>query len=328
MYTYNTRLFICFAHFVFSLASELSSAVESHLNKRIGSEAGDQMRDKIIKMIHQNCRQGVYPRSSVNRFEVPEDKVPWFKEFPDYNPASYSAPTIQGQPWADPDISDPQFTPKWNDVDGNVSRKSHTGEYAINDKGFPLNPVGRTGIIGRGLLGRWGPNHAADPIVTRWKRNGTGAVEISRVTENPILQFIAVQRKDSGDWALPGGMVDPGEVITSTLRREFMEEAMNSLEKDEAQVEELKESLEEFFKKGDEVFKGYVDDPRNTDNAWIETVALNFHDENGSIVGKLELSAGDDAANVCWTDVNKELELYASHRDFIKRTAQMHNAHW
>lgn len=29
------------------------------------------------------------------------------------------------------------------------------------------NPAGRTGITGRGLLGRFGPNHAADPIVTR-----------------------------------------------------------------------------------------------------------------------------------------------------------------
>ena len=29
------------------------------------------------------------------------------------------------------------------------------------------NPIGRTGMIGRGLLGRWGPNHAADPIVSR-----------------------------------------------------------------------------------------------------------------------------------------------------------------
>ena len=27
--------------------------------------------------------------------------------------------------------------------------------------------MGRTGIRGRGLLGRWGPNHAGDPIVTR-----------------------------------------------------------------------------------------------------------------------------------------------------------------
>ena len=29
------------------------------------------------------------------------------------------------------------------------------------------NPKGRTGMVGRGLLGRFGPNHAADPIVTR-----------------------------------------------------------------------------------------------------------------------------------------------------------------
>ena len=29
------------------------------------------------------------------------------------------------------------------------------------------NPAGRTGLTGRGLLGKWGPNHAADPIVTR-----------------------------------------------------------------------------------------------------------------------------------------------------------------
>lgn len=29
------------------------------------------------------------------------------------------------------------------------------------------------------------------------------------------------------------------------------------------------------------MYKGYVDDPRNTDNAWMETVAVNFHDESG-----------------------------------------------
>ena len=30
-----------------------------------------------------------------------------------------------------------------------------------------------------------------------------------------------------------------------------------------------------------QVYAGYVDDPRNTDNAWMETVAKNFHDEAG-----------------------------------------------
>lgn len=42
------------------------------------------------------------------------------------------------------------------------------GDYIINN-GRPLNPEGRTGLKGRGILGKWGPNHAADPVVTRWK---------------------------------------------------------------------------------------------------------------------------------------------------------------
>ena len=32
------------------------------------------------------------------------------------------------------------------------------------------------------------------------------------------------------------------------------------------------------------VIRGYVDDPRNTDNAWMETVAFNFHDPSGQEV--------------------------------------------
>ena len=40
------------------------------------------------------------------------------------------------------------------------------------------------------------------------------------------------------------------------------------------------------------MYRGYVDDPRNTDNAWMETVAMNFHDEDGTGVAKIKLSAG------------------------------------
>lgn len=39
--------------------------------------------------------------------------------------------------------------------------------------------------------------------------------------------MIAIQRRDSGMWAIPGGMVDPGEKVTATLKREFMEEALD-----------------------------------------------------------------------------------------------------
>ena len=42
----------------------------------------------------------------------------------------------------------------------------------------------------------------------------------------------------------------------------------------------------------EQVYKGYVDDPRNTDNSWMETVAVNFHDEKGTNVGMFKLHAG------------------------------------
>ena len=38
-----------------------------------------------------------------------------------------------------------------------------------------------------------------------------------------------------------------------------------------------------------QVFKGYVDDPRNTDVAWVETMAMNYHDDSGEIFNKIKL---------------------------------------
>jgi len=202
------------------------------------------------------------------------------------------------------------------------------GAYIISADGVPLNPEGRTGINGRGVLGRWGPNHAADPIVTRWKRDSSGTIETDRNTGKRILQFVAIQRRDSGEWAIPGGMIDPNETVSATLMREFMEEALNLLEKDEAERKALQDSIMEFFMKGDEIYRGYVDDPRNTDNAWIETVAINFHDEDNSVVGKLVLQAGDDARNVRWMDMNREINLYSNHSEFVRKTVSYCNAHW
>ncbi|XP_012226821.2 ADP-ribose pyrophosphatase, mitochondrial [Linepithema humile] len=286
------------------------------------------MNTRCMRMLHQKCRQGLYPFSNINRFAVPDEKVPWTVEYPEYKPVAYTAAALQGKPWADPEINEPIFKPKWNAVDGKVNRRSFTGDYVVRAGGYPLNPVGRTGIVGRGLLGRWGPNHAADPIVTRWKRDNTGAVEVDRHTGKRVLQFVAIQRRDSGEWAIPGGMIDPGETVSTTLMREFMEEALNFLEKNDTEREGLENSITEFFTKGDEIYKGYVDDPRNTDNAWMETVAINFHDEDSSVVGKLALQAGDDACNVRWMDVNHEINLYANHSEFVKKTVSQRNAHW
>lgn len=111
------------------------------------------------------------------------------------------------------------------------------------------------------------------------------------------------------------GMVDPGELVSVTVRREFMEEALDSENlEDKAEIEE---KLKAFFDTGNEIYKGYVDDPRNTDNAWMETVAFHFHDESGEIIGQFHLKAGDDAKALQWIDIKEDLQLYASHKTFI-----------
>ena len=282
----------------------------------------------ICRMLHTKCRSQFYPRTdnTVLRTDVPDEKVPWDVRWDRYYPKTYTAPFILGQPWADPEITDKDFQPKWNAIDGNINRVSFMGVYKVNP--YPLNPMGRTGIQGRGLLGRWGPNHAADPIVTRWKRTESQDVEVNPETKKQVLQFVAIQRRDTGEWAIPGGMVDPGEMVTSTLKREFMEEAFNSLESSKSEKEKSTVMIEDFFRDGYEVYRGYVDDHRNTDNAWMETVAVNFHDETGTSVGAFPLSAGDDAVNVHWMDISKDLKLYASHNDLIAKVVAKHNAHW
>jgi 8-oxo-dGTP pyrophosphatase MutT (NUDIX family) len=192
-----------------------------------------------------------------------------------------------------------------------------TTENAKDDPPLPRNPNGRTGMKGRGVLGRYGPNHAADPIVTRYDPTNTGH-----------LQMVAIKRKDQGDWAIPGGMVDVGELVSDTIRREFEEEAASVPEADRPRVTKM---LDQLFGKssklGQPVFEGYVDDPRNTDNSWMETTAMHFHCD--AEMGALMQLAGQESETdgVQWLTVTDDNEnfrnLYASHGKMVVRVIEM-----
>ncbi|XP_046840253.1 ADP-ribose pyrophosphatase, mitochondrial-like [Xenia sp. Carnegie-2017] len=280
--------------------------------------------------MHTKARGPAYPGCNVKKFEVPDKSVKWSTMYKEYKPIEYTSEHVLNKPsWADPDVShckaDPPFQYNSKDCHYNVDRTSFTGEYEIIEY-RPRNPIGRTGMTGRGLLGRWGPNHAADPIVTRWKVNSDG----KHVQENgkPILEFVAIKRNDNGQWAIPGGMVEPGDTVSKTLKKEFGEEAFNSIELSQHEQQELQEALTKLFQNGSMISCGYVDDPRNTDNAWIETVAMNFHDEHGKVLQNFQLKAGDDAGDVKWMEVRADCDLYANHRDFLKKTARFHCSFW
>ena len=262
--------------------------------------------------------------AGVMRQPVPTALRAWTVSFANYTPTAFEM-DFSGKEWADPPIDNTCF--RFNELDGGVDRRSHTGPYQVKD-GYPLNPGGRTGVRLRGILGRWGPNHAADPIVTRWKRDASGRKIIEATTQRPILQFVAIRRRDTKEWALPGGMVDPGERVTKTLWREFAEEALNSGEKNAEEVEEARAKLQELFSGGQEVYRGLVDDRRNTDNAWMETTCFLFHDPSGHVFDQVPLEAGDDAVGVAWKDADKSLALYASHSQFVEKAAALLSSHF
>ncbi|KAF8820298.1 nudix -type motif 9 isoform a family protein [Cardiosporidium cionae] len=214
-----------------------------------------------------------------------------------------------------------------------------------DSKGFPMNPQFnkkcKTGVYGRGVLGKWGPNHAGDALVTR---------------RNPVtqkLQILLIKRGDSsGKFAFPGGFANPGEfsIPIVTIIREFLEEVIGTVEHSDLKsltIHSLKDIFGDFrwipeegklfftdstkINWGKPVYAGIVEDERNTENAWIETLALHWHIPEPH-ASTIKLSAGDDAIlnsahfYDIWGDnvlarykVEPLTNLFASHSRILRR---------
>jgi ADP-ribose pyrophosphatase len=160
--------------------------------------------------------------------------------------------------------------------------------------------------------------------VTRWLRDDAGNV-VHDGQGFPVLEVVVVTRNSDagyGEYALPGGMVDPGEAVTATIKREFGEEALNSQDMSPDEKEKMRDNLNKLMSNGIVLYQGSTNDPRQTDNAWIETIAMNFHDVGGHALNILKLKAGSDAATVQLIQITpsllKELKMFANHKDIVK----------
>ena len=92
----------------------------------------------------------------------------------------------------------------------------------------------------------------------RWKRDENGRFVLGEVSGKRVLEFVAIRRRDTSEWAIPGGMIDPGEIVTKTLIREFSEEALskNLIFDQQGQIvknDEVERQLVEFFRNGTQV---------------------------------------------------------------------------
>jgi ADP-ribose pyrophosphatase YjhB (NUDIX family) len=185
-----------------------------------------------------------------------------------------------------------------------VNRKSHTGPLSFDpDTNLPLNPLGRTGLTGRGFLGRWGPNHATDCLLVRFKDNK--------------LQVVLAYRSRDNEWAIPGGMVDFDESPINTMFREVKEETgldFCSQIKNYFFSEDQPDCCDTIFPNSPDFIswtgaKCQVDDDRNTDNSWMETMAfvIILSDRIADSFTMFDVQDTQEIGTACWVDVSTSL---------------------
>ncbi len=232
----------------------------------------------IPPLTNKEIKRSVKPESYPKPLSIPIDLIDWVVAYDAYKPIYHIDPKVLSAKWADPE--------DFSLVNKKVWSKSY--DVNIDASGKPLNPFGRIGIEGRGLLGKWGANYAVDILLYR--------------IMNDEKELLLIKRDDNHLYAFVGGMIDGEETELQAAERELKEETELDLSLDNAEV----------------VYRGTAGDYRNTDNAWIETTVFLM-----DVSEKTDLHpvASDDAEHVEWV---KELDvpflkMHGSHQDILEK---------
>ncbi|CAF4428057.1 unnamed protein product, partial [Rotaria socialis] len=198
----------------------------------------------------------------------------------------------------------------------------------------PLNPIGRTGVRGRGALIRWGPNKSILAVITRWK---TYHGQFTIIDGQRILEALVFKDKTSNDWRLPGGKVLGVESPYGVVCLSFNKLAFKHFDSEyslSTQEEDMIEYFKSFARPSSStaeptgfnyrmVYQGYIDDLRNTDNAWAEAEIWNFHYDSDTPFPNLRT---DDVA--VWKDVTNNSRAFLIQPAILREIARIHDAYF
>jgi len=200
------------------------------------------LNDLVVDDFQLRIR-GERPSSYPPRQRVSIDVAPWSVECPEYDPPYFVAPEVLANDrtrvaagWADPE-------------DVTVVAESLAALGLPQDaNGRPLHPFGRTGIAGRGALGRWGPNVMVVALITRAGR------------EPGDIEVLVGAPEASEALVLPRDFVRSGEDASTALRRVLEAATGWQLTQPSAVLA-----------------SGYDYDARRTDHAWVVTNVHHAH---------------------------------------------------
>ncbi|MFT7618880.1 MAG: ADP-ribose pyrophosphatase [Planctomycetota bacterium] len=224
------------------------------------------------------------PSSYPARRRISIDLAPWGVTS-DYDPPYYVAPSVLANDlttlesgWADPE----DFSKLGDAIVAGSSKRR-------DDQGRPLNPRGRTGVSGRGLLGRWGANSSIACVVVR-----------PSLLEGE-LELLLGKRAGAASLELPRGFAYPNEEESQAASR----------------VLELETGLIASAATDDIIFEGYTYDARQTDHAWLESTVYLLvvpHDSDSTI------QIGDCFGDAKWHPLNADTvnKMIGTHATFVR----------
>uniref|UniRef100_A0A915MR32 Nudix hydrolase domain-containing protein n=1 Tax=Meloidogyne javanica TaxID=6303 RepID=A0A915MR32_MELJA len=176
-----------------------------------------------------------------------------------------------------------------------LDRCSFYGKYELDENGYPINPITRTGFITRGELYQWGPS------------KGVGAILYSK-SINDEFSFLGVmngkyERPEDRRITTPGGYVDPAEEFEDAAKRELIEEGLANKKIGKEEKAEFENKLKKLMGDGELVIFGYNDAKEtNTDNAWTESVTYAFGIDHKNLK-EFEADHGSDAIKAMWMTI-------------------------
>ncbi|GAV05896.1 hypothetical protein RvY_15956 [Ramazzottius varieornatus] len=267
-------------------------------------------------------RSSPYPGTNVERFAVTSSYVAWDDDLENYDPPAYSMPVsafpAEEQPFVDDVIDSKQPVDRqewrWYEVveknELTIDRRSWikpqdspteeessgSVRYLLDAFGLPQNPSGRTGLLGRGSLHRYGPNHSVMLILSRRgdEKLRFLVAKNSKYDKLPSLFPMRLTLDGRDPFAVAV------ELLQSLLESTRQESPENRPPPDLASLRTVFHDIvfgaaevrkESNYLDVEEIYAGYFDHPLNTDNAWLEVIVLHVKIYTTGDIAKLTTDA-------------------------------------
>ncbi|CDS40777.1 transient receptor potential cation channel [Echinococcus multilocularis] len=263
------------------------------------------------------------------RVNIPDGMVDWKVPYPEYRPfmanterIAYPYPEIEDGPGVDPTKL------HYNTYDAlqGVSRCCLKGRVRVSRGplepcGLPLNPRGRSGLGGKGMLPHWGPNHVIILAFTRYSTSPADfQVAVLDRHQCSCLPWFFVDHRESCDF----------RGCAAKVMRDFLLQRTTSLYTNaNFELESIKDTLIYSINEMEIslISDDFLDEHLNADHAWIEAVCINFHSKGHAPfhtdATKLFLE-DSKVESARWYDFKGPINLRPSHEPLLIELLKHH----